>query len=86
MCSARNWPSGLGSQALSKQVCRRVQRLRLTLTVSFLSSAICTPKVTTGPSLFAFLLLHQTDKLSPQKFFFFGVITITLIFLPNIST
>jgi hypothetical protein len=29
--------------------------------VSFLSSAICTPKVTTGPSLFAFLLLHQTD-------------------------
>ena len=34
MCSARNWPSGLGRQALSKQVCRRVQRLRLTLTVS----------------------------------------------------
>ena len=34
MCSAHNWPSGLGSQALSKQVCRRVQRLRLTLTVS----------------------------------------------------
>ena len=34
MCSAHNWPSGLGSQALSKQVCRRVQRLRLTQTVS----------------------------------------------------
>ena len=34
MFSAHNWQSGLGSQALSKQVCRRVQRLRLTLTVS----------------------------------------------------
>ena len=69
MFSARNWQTGLGGQALSNPVTRRVQRLCLTPIVSFLSSAIFTPKVTSGPSLFSFLLLHQTDKLSPQKFF-----------------
>ena len=36
MFSAHNWQSGLGSQALSNPVSRRVQRLRLTLTVSVL--------------------------------------------------
>ena len=38
MCSALNSPSGLGRQALSKQVCRRVQRLRLTQTVTIVQT------------------------------------------------